>query len=185
MKPISIKVSTYVKLVISYIFLIMLTSFFIMIVFSERRQRKQIDKQLNQVDTLYNIISAANQKIIELSLQGESVINWDESDYQRYHNGILNLAEIIQHIKPSCQDFIQPNQLDTLCGLFVAKDSLFKQISSLLVEQAHINSSFIKQKPLIIRDTTQVNSKKIFLTYSKEKEYNKFKPYNTISIRIC
>lgn len=169
MKPISIKVSTYVKLVISYIFLIMLTSFFIMIVFSERRQRKQIDKQLNQVDTLYNIISAANQKIIELSLQGESVINWDESDYQRYHNGILNLAEIIQHIKPLCQDFIQPNQLDTLRGLFVAKDSLFKQISSLLVKQGRINSSFIKQKPLIIRDTTQVNSKKNIFNIFKRK----------------
>ncbi len=108
------------KIFLGYI--IAIGIFLIYIVVKEYANIQKFKIYITEISHIRKKINKAHLCITKLVTLGESVITWDESDYDRYHCQRLKTDSILLEIKSKCGSFFRPVQIDSLRLLLEAKE---------------------------------------------------------------
>lgn len=127
----------------------------IFIILYERQQLREIESDTADNHYIRYDINTAHRLITELATLGESVISWEDADYQTYHKKRLCTDSLLQNLQPCCLEFIRPEQIDTLRGLLASKEKHLFYIMQIFHKQEIADSLLIHRLPLVTREVAQ------------------------------
>lgn len=105
-----------------YIIISVIVLFLTVVMVNERFRCRRFEGVINETNYARENIHKAHLYITKLATLGESVIAWDESDYNRYHYQRLKTDSILLGIKSVCGNFLRPAQIDSLRVLLESKE---------------------------------------------------------------
>lgn len=114
----------------------------------------EVDNQ--QIDEFRKEVNHIHIRLIEFSLLGETVLDWDETDLENYHaqrialDSTLCLFNKIHSIE----------RIDSVRSLLEDKERQMFQIVRLMDEQQSINKKIASQAPVIVQKIVQEQPKK-------------------------
>lgn len=109
-----------------------------------------------RIDEFRKEVNHIHIRLIEFSLLGETVLDWDEADLENYHtqrialDSTLCLFNKIHSIE----------RIDSVCSLLEDKERQMFQIVKLIDEQQTINRKIANQAPVIVQRIVQEQPKK-------------------------
>ena len=130
------------KILVGYIILVSVIFCMTLTILYEQHQIQKIESETFEIRTLRQNINTIHRYITKLSISGESVIDWDETDYRIYQINRLHTDSLLQAMKPYCINYVQPQQIDTLCILLINKEAHLRQIMDVLKRQEETDSLF-------------------------------------------
>ena len=83
-----ISLSLHKKILLSYLCLLILTCGLVSIIFVERAKVRESERILKSINTVRRSIDDVHFAIIRLCTKGESVISWDNSDFNIYNTSV-------------------------------------------------------------------------------------------------
>lgn len=128
---------------------------------------KQIETTLLEIDYVQKNINQVHFSITKLLTLGESVIEWNNNDYNIYRHHRLKVDSALLKIKSDCVDFVYPLQIDSLCLLLEKKEMYLLQIMKVLQYREMSDSILINELPIITKrivETRNITSKKKGIT---------------------
>lgn len=128
------------------------------IVVHERHRISEVDFQNEELREIRHYVNIAYQRITTLSILGEGVINWSETDYYHYHNQRLQTDSLLQFLRTYYQDFVRPTQIDSLRFMLQSKEEHLWHIMLLFERQKKIDSLLINHLPDVARRATRVRT---------------------------
>lgn len=93
------------KIFLGYIIITVIVLFLTVIMVKEHFCFRRFEGVINETNYARENIHKAHWYITKLATLGESVIAWDESDYNRYHYQRLKTDSILLEIKLGCCNF--------------------------------------------------------------------------------
>lgn len=126
----------------------------IFIILHEKRQLHEIETDVADNRTIRHDINMVHRYITELATLGESVINWEEPDYQSYRRKRICTDSLLQKMQQNCSDFIRSEQFDTLRSLLASKEQHLFHIMRIFHKQEEADSLLIHRLPLVARQVT-------------------------------
>ena len=116
---------------------------------NERFRFRRFEGVINETNYARENIHRAHLYIIRLATLGESVIAWDESDYNRYHYQRLKTDSILLEIKSGCGNFLRPVQIDSLRVLLETKETHLFRIMKAVQSWVESDSILANELPVI------------------------------------
>ena len=96
-------------------------------------------------------------KVVDLSMIGETVLDWNEEDMAAYHEKRLEVDSLLRRFKSrTCRS----ERIDSICQLLAEKEKLLNRIMLVLYEQEEIEEKIAKQVPVIARKSTREKPQK-------------------------
>ena len=111
------------------------------------------NKQINEFRKEVNRVHIC---LIEFSLLGETVLEWDETDLADYHSKRMELDSILCSFNAT----YPIERIDSVRGLLEDKERQMRRIVQVLDEQQTINQKIASQVPVIARKSVQEQPKK-------------------------
>ncbi len=124
--------------------------------FSEWRDIGQQEEEYRRINKLRQEVNTAHMRFLELSLLGETVLEWDSADVQLYHSKRLALDSLLCDFNISYPE----ERIDSVRILMEDKEEHLIHIMDLLDRQENINEQIAQQVPVIAEQSTQEPSKK-------------------------
>ena len=126
-----------------------------------------------QIDDFRKEINEIQIHLIEFSLLGETVLDWNDDDLEHYHIQRLAMDSMLCRFRT-----IYPvERIDSVRHLLEDKELQMRGIVTLLDEQQTINKKMARQVPVIVQRSVQEQPKKNeaerFLWYLWQKRGNK------------
>ena len=127
-----------------------------------------------QIDDFRKEINEIQIHLIEFSLLGETVLDWNDDDLEHYHIQRLAMDSMLCRFST-----IYPvERIDSVRHLLEDKELQMRGIVTLLDEQQTINEKMARQVPVIVQRSVQEQPKKTkrkgwFLGYLWKKRGNK------------
>ena len=146
------------KILVGYIILVSVIFCMTLTILYEKHQIQKIESETFEIRTLRQNINTIHRYITKLSISGESVIDWDETDYRIYQINRLHTDSLLQAMKPYCINYVQPQQIDTLCILLINKEAHLRQIMDVLKRQEEADSLLINHLPEVAKRATRVRT---------------------------
>lgn len=146
------------KILGGYFIWAVLICFMVSIVVHERHRISEVDFQNEELREIRHYVNIAYQRITTLSILGEGVINWSETDYYHYHNQRLQTDSLLQFLRTYYQDFVRPTQIDSLRFMLQSKEEHLWHIMLLFERQKKIDSLLINHLPDVARRATRVRT---------------------------
>ena len=95
-------------------------------------------------------------RAVDLSLIGETILNWDDEDIELYHTKRLEVDTLLYQFSS-----VYPSEcIDSICLLLAEKEKLLYGIMQVLNEQEEIEEKIAKQVPAIARKSTREKPQK-------------------------
>ena len=122
----------------------------------EWQEVEALEVSNQQIDKFRKEVNRIHIRLIELSLSGETVLDWDEADLENYHaqrialDSTLCLFNKIHSIE----------RIDSVRSLLEDKERQMFQIVRLMDEQQSINRKIANQSPVIVQKIVQEQPKK-------------------------
>lgn len=116
---------------------------------NERFRFRRFEGVINETNYARENIHRAHLYITRLATLGESVIAWDESDYNRYHYQRLKTDSILLEIKSGCGNFLRPVQIDSLRVLLGTKETHLFRIMKAVQSWVESDSILANELPVI------------------------------------
>lgn len=110
------------KIFLGYIIITAIVLFLTIVMVNEHFRFRRFESVINETNDARENIHKANLYITRLATLGESVIAWNESDYNKYHHQRLKTDSILLEIKSRYDNFLCPDQIDSLRVLFETKE---------------------------------------------------------------
>lgn len=174
------------KIFLGYIIITAIVLFLTVVVVNERFRFQRFEGVINETNYARENIHKAHLYITRLATLGESVIAWDESDYNRYHYQRLKTDSILLEIKSGCGNFLHPVQIDSLRVLLETKETHLFRIMKAVQSWEESDSILAKELPVIatqsVRMKTITQKKKGIAGLFGKKETVQV-PYMTNEIR--
>ena len=137
------------KIFLGYIIITVIVLFLTVIMVKEHFCFRRFEGVINETNYARENIHKAHWYITKLATLGESVIAWDESDYNRYHYQRLKTDSILLEIKLGCCNFLHPEQIDSLRVLLETKEiHLFRIMKA--IQSRESSDSILANELLII-----------------------------------
>lgn len=96
-------------------------------------------------------------KVVDLSMIGETVLDWNEEDMAAYHEKRLEVDSLLSRFKSrTCRS----ERIDSICQLLAEKEKLLNRIMLVLYEQEEIKEKIARQVPAIALKSSQEEPKK-------------------------
>ncbi len=146
------------KILGGYFIWAVLICFMVSIVVHERHRISEVDFQNEELREIRHYVNIAYQRITTLSILGEGVIDWSETDYYHYHNQRLQTDSLLQFLRTYYQDFVRPTQIDSLRFMLQSKEEHLWHIMLLFERQKKIDSLLINHLPDVARRATRVRT---------------------------
>lgn len=128
------------------------------ILIHERQRMREVEAETSEIRKIRQCINIVQHHITKLAISGESVIDWDEADYQNYRVERLHTDSLLQTIKPYCLNYVQAQQIDTLRILLTDKEIHLFHIMSVLKWQEEADSLLVNHLPEVAKRTTRVRT---------------------------
>ena len=122
-----------------------------------------------RIDEFRKEVNRIHIRLIEFSLLGETILDWDETDLENYHaqrialDSTLCLFNAIHSIE----------RIDSVRSLLEDKERQIVQIVRLMDEQQSINRKIANQTPVIVQEQPKKPKRKGFLGIFGKKEETK------------
>lgn len=117
---------------------------------------EELETKNRQINTFRQEVYHAYARTIELSLMGETVLEWEDEDVQVYHRKRLEVDSMMCRFKQS----YPAERIDTMRNLLESKEQHLQQIMQVLDEQEAINERIAEQVPVIAWKSAQEKPKK-------------------------
>ena len=174
------------KIFLGYIIITVIVLFLTVIMVKEHFCFRRFEGVINETNYARENIHKAHWYITKLATLGESVIAWDESDYNRYHYQRLKTDSILLEIKSECRNFLHLSQIDSLRVLLETKETHLFRIMKAIQSWEKSDSILANELPVIatqsVRMKTITQKKKGIAGLFGKKETVQV-PYMTNEIR--
>ena len=141
-----------------YIIISAIVLFLTVVMVNERFRCRRFEGVINETNYARENIHKAHLYITRLTTLGESVIAWDESDYNRYHYQRLKTDSILFGIKSVCGNFLRPAQIDSLRVLLEAKEIHLFRIMKAVQSWEESDSILANELPLIATQSVRMKT---------------------------
>ena len=139
-----------------YIIIFMLIGIIFYCYKHEWQRLESLRKENQATDELRRKINGLNFHLTELSLLGETVMEWNEGEIEHYHEKRIAIDSMLYRFK-----IIYPaERIDSVRSILADKEHQIRQIIRLLDEQQSIKQKIAKQVPIITQKSIQEQPKK-------------------------
>lgn len=128
------------------------------VMINERCRLKELENLIIQINEAYENTNKVHLYITKLATLGESVIVWDESDYNIFHNQRFKTDSVLLEIKLRSCDFLCPVQIDSLRELLKTKEMHLFQIMKAVQFANKSDSILTNELPVIATQTVKVKT---------------------------
>lgn len=143
-----------IKIALGYFIILIAIGCTVPILLWEKQRIKDIDADNNGLHDIRREIETVHRHITELSMRGESVISWNDTDYAKYHLLRLSTDSLLKAMRIHCSSFVRPGQVDTLRRLLADKETHLLHIMETLRQQEKADSLLSNRLPLAVRQAT-------------------------------
>ena len=120
---------------------------------NEWQEVEELEYNNRQIDDFRKDINNIHIRLIEFSLLGETILEWDNEDLEHYHDQRMAMDSMLCHIKT-----IYPAEhIDSVRHLLEDKERQMCQIVQVLEQQQAINDKITRQVPVIAQKSVQNN----------------------------
>lgn len=144
--------------------------------FYEWQKLEGLEEENRQIDKFRLQLHDAYVRMIELSLLGETLLEWDADDLVSYHAQRISLDSMLCQLKLAYPS----ERIDSLRLLLENKEAQMRGILQLLEKQDAINKKIAEQVPVIVQTSRQnrpSQSERVFAGFSaKRKSRNRLLP---------
>ena len=146
------------KIFLGYIIITAIVLFLTVVMVNERFRFRRFEEVINETNYARENIHKAHLYITSLATLGESVIAWDESDYNRYHYQRLKTDSILLEIKLGCCNFLHPEQIDSLRVLLETKEIHLFRIMKAIQSRESSDSILANELPIIAMQSIRMKT---------------------------
>lgn len=136
------------KILFGYILLMIIIGCMAAVLFHERHRIREIEEDANAIRLVRREINNIHRHITDLALSGESVMAWEQADYESYHEDRLNVDALLQNLQRSHGDFVLSEQIDTLRYLLEDKEVHLLNIMEAYRRQEIADSLLLHRLPV-------------------------------------
>ena len=123
---------------------------------SEWHDIEKLESDNRQIDELRKDINNIQIQLIEFSLLGETVLEWDNDDLEHYHIQRMAMDSMLCRFKT----MYSTERIDSVRHLLEDKERQMRQIIQVLEQQQTINDKITRQVPVIMQKSVQEQPKK-------------------------
>ena len=146
------------KIFLGYIIITAIVLFLTVVMVNERFRFRRFEGVINETNYARENIHRAHLYITRLATLGESVIAWDESDYNRYHYQRLKTDSILLELKSGCGNFLRPVQIDSLRVLLETKETHLFRIMKAVQSWVESDSILANELPVIATQSVRMKT---------------------------
>lgn len=144
------------KMAIGYILILLLVGGIVHTWIGERHELERLKKENERIDNFRKEVHEVYVRVAELSLMGETILEWDNGDVENYHRKRLEVDSLLQCFKPIYDN----RRIDSICHLLADKEEQLHRIMEVLEQQDAINRRIAKRVPVIAQKSTQEEPQK-------------------------
>lgn len=141
---------------ISYVSIFLIISGIVYTWFHEWQEIEVLEVGNRQIDEFRKEINRIHIRLIEFSLLGETVLDWDEMDLENYHTQRIALDSTLCLFNK----IHSIDRIDSVRSLLEDKERQMFQIVRLMDEQQSINMKIANQAPIIVQKIVQEQPEK-------------------------
>lgn len=123
---------------------------------SEWQDIEKLEYDNRQIDELRKDINTIQIQLIEFSLLGETVLEWEDADLEHYHAQRMVMDSLLCRFKT----MYPIERIDSVRHLLEDKERQMRQIVQVLEQQQAINDKITRQVPVIVQKSSQEQPKK-------------------------
>lgn len=148
----------YIQKIVAYGYLLitLLIGCLIYIWHNEWQEVEALDSNNRQIDEFRKDINNIHIQLIEFSLLGETILEWDDDDLKHYHTRRMAMDSMLCRFKAS----YPAERIDSVRHLLEDKERQMCQIVQVLEQQQAINDKITRQVPVIVQKSVQEQPKK-------------------------
>lgn len=156
------------KLAVGYGVIALLIGAIVYLYISEWRQLEKLEQEAKQINMLRQKVHDAYAQMLDLTLYGEKVLEWNAEDTLVYQAKRMAMDSVLCEFK----QHYPPTRLDSLRLLLAEKEEHLFTIWRLYENQEKLNAQLATQIPIIANQSVQEQSQKKggFLGLFKKKE---------------
>ena len=168
------------KLAIGYTIIVALIGGIVYTYLHEWRQMNRLEREVKEIHELRQSVHEAYVHMLDLTMFGETILEWEEADTALYRVKRLKVDSILCEFK----NFYSGERIDSLRHLMAEKEIQLFNISQLFEQQVELGEELAERVPVIAYESTQEPPKKKggFLGLFKKKE--KTPPQSTTSTKL-
>ena len=117
---------------------------------------ERLEAHNRQIDDFRKEINEVHIQLIEFSLLGETVLDWEENNLEHYHTRRMAMDSMLCRFKT----FYPTGRIDSVRHLLEDKEQQMRGIVKLLDEQQALNEKIARQVPVIVQKSVQEQPKK-------------------------
>ena len=145
-----------IKIILGYTTIFLLICNIAYIWHCEWKEVEALESNNRQLDELRKDISNIQIQLIEFSLLGETVLEWDNDDLEHYHLQRMAMDSLLCRFKT----MYPAERIDSVRHLLEEKERQMRQIIQVFEQQQAINDKIIRQVPVIVQKSVQEQPKK-------------------------
>lgn len=124
--------------------------------FGEWTDMEVLEAKNRKIDTFRKEINDIHIQLIEFSLLGETVLDWDNDDLEHYHTRRMEIDSMLCRFKT----MYPTEHIDSVCYMLEDKERQMCLLIQVLDEQQALNEKIARQVPIIVQKSTQEEPKK-------------------------
>lgn len=144
------------KIAAGYILILLLVGGIVHLWVSEWRKLETFETENRRINARYMEVHDVYVRAVELSLLGETVLEWEEADVEEYRGKRLAVDSLLCHFN----DIYPAERIDSVRRLLEDKENQLRGIMRVLDEQAAINERIAEHVPVIAWKSAQEEPKK-------------------------
>jgi two-component system sensor histidine kinase EvgS len=123
---------------------------------NERQEVEALEVDNRRIDEFRKEVNRIHIQLIEFSLLGETVLDWDETDLENYHAQRITLDRTLYLFNK----IHAIGRIDSVRSLLEDKERQMFQIVRLMDKQQSINKKIVSQVPVIVQTSVREQPKK-------------------------
>ena len=139
-----------------YLLMVLLVGGIIYTWLGEWRDLERLEVQNRQIDDFRKEINEVHIQLIEFSLLGETILDWEEKNLEHYHTRRMAMDSMLCRFKA----FYPTGRIDSVRHLLEDKEQQIRGIVKLLDEQQALNEKMARQVPVIVQKSVLEQPKK-------------------------
>ena len=139
-----------------YGFIVLLIGCIVYIWHNEWQEVEALESDNRQIDEFRKDINNIHIQLIEFSLLGETILEWDNKDLEHYHAKRMAMDSMLCRFKVT----YPAERIDSVRHLLEDKERQMHQIVQVLEQQQAINEKITRHVPVIVQNRAQEQPKK-------------------------
>lgn len=146
------------KIFLGYILIVVIIFSFWKVLSYSRLELLKLENIINETEYARKNIYKAHLYITKLVTLGESVLAWNESDYNKYHHQRLKTDSVLIEIKSSGVNSLLPVQIDSLRALLETKEMHLFRIMQAVQSWEKSDSILANELPVIATQSVRMKT---------------------------